>query len=49
MTIVLPLVIMVLFSALYTAVYIWMRRPAFGESKRPRDNSDRKAPGQTRP
>ncbi|HEY5105130.1 MAG TPA: hypothetical protein VII65_08825 [Acidimicrobiales bacterium] len=41
MTIVLPLVIMVLFSALYTGVYIWMRRPAFGEAKRRREKSDR--------
>ncbi|HEY5267115.1 MAG TPA: hypothetical protein VIJ40_09900 [Acidimicrobiales bacterium] len=41
MTLVVPIVIMVLFSALYTGVYIWMRRPAFGEAKRRREDSSR--------
>ena len=29
-----PVVVMVLFSALYSGVYIWMRRESFGEGRR---------------
>ncbi|MHB2028198.1 MAG: hypothetical protein ACYCPT_05190 [Acidimicrobiales bacterium] len=33
-TIIVPIVVMVLFSALYVGVYIWMRRDSFGEGHR---------------
>jgi hypothetical protein len=33
MIFVLPIVVMVFFSALYTGAYIWMRRASFGESE----------------
>jgi hypothetical protein len=32
--IIVPVVVMVLFSALYSGVYIWMRRESFGEGRR---------------
>ena len=41
MTYVLPLVMMVLFSALYVGAYAWMRRPKFGESKRRQEKNGR--------
>jgi hypothetical protein len=28
-----PIIVMVFFSVLYTAAYIWMRRASFGESE----------------
>jgi len=40
-TYVLPMVVMVLFSALYVGAYSWMRRPKFGESKRRQEKNDR--------
>lgn len=40
-TYVLPLVMMVLFSALFIGVYAWMRRPSFGESKRRQEKHGR--------
>jgi hypothetical protein len=33
MAIVLPMVGMVVIGALYTGVYLWMRRASFGEAK----------------
>jgi hypothetical protein len=32
--IIVPVVVMVAFSALYSGVYIWMRRESFGEGRR---------------
>jgi hypothetical protein len=32
MLFVVPIIVMVFFSALYTGAYIWMRRESFGES-----------------
>jgi hypothetical protein len=32
--IIVPVVVMVVFSALYSGVYIWMRRESFGEGRR---------------
>jgi uncharacterized iron-regulated membrane protein len=32
--IIVPIVVMVLFSCLYSGVYIWMRRESFGEGRR---------------
>jgi hypothetical protein len=32
--IIVPVVVMVLFSALYSGAYIWMRRESFGEGRR---------------
>jgi uncharacterized iron-regulated membrane protein len=39
MAIVLPMVGMVVIGALYTGVYLWMRRASFGESKVPHESS----------
>jgi uncharacterized iron-regulated membrane protein len=39
MTGVLPIVLMAFFCALFTGVYIWMRREQFGEAKRDRKKS----------
>jgi len=36
MNVVLPMVAMVLFSALFVGTYAWMRRPGFGESEKPK-------------
>jgi hypothetical protein len=33
MTLVIPIIVMVFFSALYAGGYIWMRRPKFGDAK----------------
>jgi hypothetical protein len=32
--IIVPVVVMVVFSALYSGVYIWMRRESFGDGRR---------------
>ncbi len=34
MNVVLPVVAMAFFSVLYTGLYVWMRRPKFGESEK---------------
>ena len=38
MAVVIPLIAMVFFSALYAGAYVWMRRSSFGEgsSRRPK-------------
>lgn len=33
MAIILPIVVMFVFCALYAGAYVWMRRPKFGESE----------------
>jgi hypothetical protein len=40
MAILLPMVGMVVIGALYTWVYLWMRRASFGESRQGGDSPD---------
>jgi hypothetical protein len=40
MAILLPMVGMVVIGALYTGVYLWMRRASFGESSRTGESPD---------
>jgi hypothetical protein len=39
MEVVFPIIMMLLFCALYIGAYIWMRRPKFGESERAQNRS----------
>jgi hypothetical protein len=39
MAILLPMAGMVVIGALYTGVYLWMRRASFGEASRQQDGS----------
>ena len=49
MKLVVPIVMMALFSALFTGVYIWMRRSTFGESERRREKNGQETPRQDVP